>query len=73
MNDLDDVAGLHLDGRMLAPGHDLSIALDGHRTVRQPEVLDQCSQRQPRRYFVDFAVDGQIHGLYVGPRIQSCQ
>lgn len=73
MNDLEDVACLHLNGGMLAPGHDLSIALDRYRTVRQPEVVDQSSQRQPGRDFVDFTVDGQIHGLYVGARVESCQ
>lgn len=73
MNNLEDVAGLHSHARMLAPGHYLSIPLDRHRTVRQPEVLDQSSQRQPWRYFVDFTVDGQIHASYVGARLQSCQ
>lgn len=73
MNDLEDVAGLHPYAPMLAPGHHLPIPLDSYRTVRQPEVLDQGSQRQPGRDFVDFTVDGQIHELYVGARPRSCQ
>lgn len=58
---------------VLAPRHDLSIALDRDRAVGKPKVLDQGSQRQPWRNFVDFTVDGQAHALYVGASLQSCQ
>jgi hypothetical protein len=73
MDDLEHVTFFGPDAAVLRARHNLTIALDCHRTIAEPEVRHDTSQRQPSGNFADFAVNREPHSSYGGATHEGCQ
>jgi hypothetical protein len=73
MDDLEHVTFFGPNAAVLGARHNLTIALDRHRTIREPEVRHDTGQRQASGNFADFAVNGEAHSSYGGARHEGCQ
>lgn len=61
MDDLDDVARGERRLRVFRARHDFTVPFDRHRTVGEPQVLDEPPHGESVGDLAGFAIDGELH------------
>ena len=61
MHDFQDILIREGNRCMLSPWHDVAISLHGDWSLRQPQVIEQASNRQPLGNGMLIAVDCDSH------------